>query len=512
MKVFLLAVAALLLAPAAAAQPSLQGELTASAVWGGSAVEVEGRGAFVGFFQGRDQPDVGWSLRGESLLVDISTYTVAAVTQRESGPEHEMKSYGAATVEPALSTKPAANAHEFWMMVTPLQSDPLGGFRVQGGLPTGALRPLEEIHYFSSLSHPAPNASNARPDGSGVVNVRYRSQQPVLEWRPAATAAPLTVSGDFVFTIYQADFQVTGEDGQADHYSTGDEDPGFRVLGVPMPVYEYKEVRADITVRGGALTLHPNGRAMQVDFSALATTAHGGVDFVDARGTLALPSGDQPLQGQVHLDVDALQLDLAPRGNAVASRFSGTVHSVAVDGHPVPIPASTLVATRVAKDLLLGLLALTAVAATVAIVLAVRRRADQALLLARAQAFFEVGRYRAALRASRRALRLRPGDVDATTVAAMSLVRLGRPADAKPLLERGLAAGAEHQGLLCMVEALVLFHQGHASLAAQRLQEGFNTYPALNDELAAVDLLDQLLLHAAQSSPEPSSLPKVVSA
>jgi predicted Zn-dependent protease len=133
----------------------------------------------------------------------------------------------------------------------------------------------------------------------------------------------------------------------------------------------------------------------------------------------------------------------------------------------------------------------------------VRKKTDQALLLARAQAFFEVGRYGAALRTCRRLLRLSPGNVDATTVAAMSLVRMNRPAEAKPLLEQGMAKGGEHQGLLSMVEALVLFHQGDAPTAARRLQEAFNTYPALNNELAAVDLLDQLLVHVADPSPSP---------
>ncbi|MFO1534985.1 MAG: hypothetical protein ABR586_04920 [Thermoplasmatota archaeon] len=513
MKVSLMLLAALLLAPLAAAQPSLQGQLTATAVTGSVAPQVNGRGVFLGFFQGPDQPDVGWSLQGNSLLVDLSTYTVSTVTPayaKESEPQHAMQSYTLATVEPTLSTKPAANAHEFWMMVTPLRSDPQSGFRVAGALPTGELQPLGEAYYINDANHPAPRSSASAPqDGSGVVNVRYRSVQPVLEWKPGGASGAWTVRGDFVLTVYQTDFQVTGKDGQSDHYSTGDDDPGFTLA---KPAYDYKETRADLTVHGGVLTLLPNGRSLQVDFAELAAAAHGALDFVNARGSLALPSGEHPLAGQVHLEADDVRLDLAPRGDLVETRFSGTVSSVAVDGRAVPLPASTLISPKASQGLLLGSLAAFAAVSIAFTVLAVRKKTDQALLLARAQAFFEVGRHRAALRASRRLLRLHPGSVDATTLAAMSLVRLGRSGEAKLLLERGLASGAEHQGLLCMVEALVLFHQGNPRLAAQRLQEGFNTYPALNNELAAVDLLDQLLLHAADSPSEPSSpLPHVVS-
>jgi hypothetical protein len=88
--VLLVVVAALLLAPAAAAQPSIAGEMSSATVATSSA-QADGQGVFVGFFQMPSQPDLGWSLRGDALSVDVSTYTVtaAAGVPRQSEPTHE---------------------------------------------------------------------------------------------------------------------------------------------------------------------------------------------------------------------------------------------------------------------------------------------------------------------------------------------------------------------------------------------------------------------------------------
>jgi tetratricopeptide (TPR) repeat protein len=325
-----------------------------------------------------------------------------------------------------------------------------------------------------------------------------------------SATGPFVVTGDFVLSVFQADFQATGHDGRTDHYSTGDPTTGFdpqAPTALPPAVANDEKTRADITVHGGSLVLLPNGRDLQLDVAGLATQVHLGIDFADAKGSLQDAAGESPLEGHVLVDANDLALTLMPANGRIATTFSGTVNGVAVDGRPVHLAPGTATAVAHAPASLLAAFAVGfLLAAGIFTVLAVRKKTDKALLLARAQAYFEVGRHKAALRVCRRLLRLDPRNVDAATVAAMSLVRLGRASEANSLLKAGLA-GAEHQGLLSMVEALVLFHQGDARTAAARLQEAFNAYPSLHNELAAVDLLDQLLVHVAESSP----LPQVVS-
>jgi hypothetical protein len=501
MKPLLALATVLLLLPAASAEAILQGELAASSVSTAEPLAIDGKGLFVGFFQGEGKPSVGWGMTAETALVDLTTqrsttYGDLASVPSES-PQHSLTRYSQATLAQTLGTRPPANDREFWMMVTPLQDGQATGFGISGTLAGSDVTALGSIAYQSDPKAPAAVSVPSLPGESGLPSGQYSSAQAALQWMPGSASAPLVVKGDFIVSVFQSDFQVTTEDGRADHYSTGDGSPSFDAAR-PHGVTPYDQARADITVHDGVLTLMPNGRDVQVDLARLTAPVHGGLDFKDAQGSLAMASGDQPLVGQVHLDATDLQLTLEPRGSLLAAQFSGTVDSVAVDGQPLALSPSTAVhSLQAPAGLVWALVAVFSLGSLTFTVLAARKKTDRALLLARAQAFFEVQRYKAALRTSRRLLRLDPGNVDATTVAAMSLVRLGRPAEAKPLLEAGMSSSREHQGLLSVVEALVLFHQGDAQTAAERLQKAFAAYPALNDELAAVDLLDQLLLHVA---------------
>jgi hypothetical protein len=510
-----LALAVLLLAlPTATAQAQLEGHLMAAAVAADQASSFEGRGLFLGFTQQRGVPTVGWSATAATAQVTITTYTsdvyAGNVGFPAGGDTTETVTYEKATLERTLGTKPAANDFEFWMMVTPLPDGHGEPFHVAGSLPTRELVAKPSVFYICDPVAPAPGVLPAPSDGSGPVEVQYRSPHAALEWKPASATGQYAVRGDFVVSVFQADFDVTGADGRTDHYSTGDPTPTTdpRDPAVPAPVARYERTRADITLRGATLLLQPNGRDLQLDLARLSTHVQFGVDFADAHGRLVQSWGERAVAGQVAIQSSALALDLLPSGDRVDARFAGTADAISVDGKPLPLaPATTSVLAEAPASLLAVLGAAFAAGCVAFAAVALRRRADPVLLLARAQALFEVGRHAAALRVCRRLLRVDPANIDATTVAAMSLVRLGRPAEAKPLLRLGLAAGGDHQGLLSVVEALVLFHEGDPATAARRLQEAFRAYPSLNNELAAVDLLDQLLVHVADATP----LPQVVS-
>lgn len=464
-----------------------------SSVKTSGATEATGTGAFLGFFNGGDYlPD--WRAEAEELVIDLTTNTYTSVAGefgRRDNTSHSIFNHGPSTLV-SLGPGDDAKSNLFWMMVRPAP-DSVTGFSVTGTWPTSALHPKPGVHFDSRL---AGSPINVVPEPADTVNdAQYQDDHPAFEWMPAGTNGVLVVRGDFLLSFFQNGFEVT--DGAATHeYWTGDTDPGVLAGG---PTYSYTQSRADLTFHNGTLKLFPNGRALQLDLFDCALVSNGAVDLANAKGAFNSGAASDPVAGQVHMDAEALGLTLWPHGTQFDVAVAGTVRSIQIDGQPVELaPATSTVAPSAElPSSIVAAMTVATMAVLAGALLAVRSRTATSLLMAQAQAFFEVGRPKKALHVCRRILRRETGHVDATALATMCLIALKRPAEAKPLLEDSRSTGGEDDGLLAMSESLVLYHTGQMRAALDRLETAFLAHPALHNELAAVDLRDQLRANLA---------------
>jgi hypothetical protein len=469
----------LVLIPAASAD-TLQARLTAAQVRVQESLPADGEGLLVGLFQG-DTIEPSWHLTAESLLVTTTTrpYTqVAGVGQRGQDDVASKPYYQANVTQTGV---PASKAKEFWLLVTPLQE----GFQVRAELPSNGAQLMAKITYDND-AYIAPGLPPGASQPDGMNHVTSSIDKPALEWNAARIGA-IVLRGDFRVTLFQSDFTVTDRQGAHD-YMTGDNDPGLA-----SPVAHYEEIRADLDVRDGMMTLDPNGRTVQVDLAHLVAKVSGRLDLLQAQGTLQ--SGAEPVSGNVQMQAGGLLLGLSPTGDRFAVDLDGPAKSVAVDGRPFPLAPLTSTTAPTLGALLAFWLALVTVSVLVVAMTLLRRATiPTSLLLARAQADLDVGQPRRALRTSHRILRRQRGHPDATTILAMALIKLGEPAKALPVVERTRRDHGDQDGLLPFVHSIVLYKQGKQRQACQVLEQAFLDHPDLRHDLAATDLLDQMRL------------------
>lgn len=502
MKLLALAVVLLAFLPACAAGLPIQGQVVASSVAGNMPSEWESGARFLGLFEQQNQKAPIWHVQAEKADVSITSIrftSYGGLYGSQQSTDSASTAFLGANLASAPSTLPPENGHLLWLTVVPT-ADPAA---LRGTIPVDQIPIVTNIQY-SSYQNPSVPLMDQAPQSSSsdrMIGIQYFEQGAAFEWKPAAAAGEFTLHGDFVLSVFQTDFDAQDASGYSKHYSTGEDEPNQTVPSI----HDHTQSRADITVHNGTLVLSPNDRAMQVDLANAAATLHGNLDLSDAHGSLSQQGSLQALDGHVHMVADDLKLTLQPRSGQIGADFTGTLSTLSVDGKGIALAPDSAIPRPVqpswAAPATLLLAAATILGAGLAV--AWRRSRDDVLNLSRAQALFELQRHRHALRLARRILRHKPGDLDATTLAAMSLIHLGRPQHATPLLAAAHQAGQD-DGLLGVMGALVHFHSGRPMEAQMVLQEAFRAHPALEHETAARDLLDQLDLLNLAPAPQAS--------
>lgn len=345
-------------------------------------------------------------------------------------------------------------------------------------VPAGAEATLE------SLGGTALPSADTTLHSGGHVNTEAQpplraSVQATVLWEPTGDLA-VHLEGDFAVAAWDWDLDVAGTAVRSGNFR----DTKVGAAGVSVFAEDHA-AEAFLQVRNGTLDLRiPDGRAARAYLAGLSLSTDGALALSGVKGAMPTPQGTLDLDGTIVFE-GGVAVDVTAQREGLSARLV-RADAVRADGTLVPLAATVGAGPAPVLPWLLGL------AGAVPIVAAAwrsahLRRARRVTLLR-----MDAGRYELALHGSRGLLRSRRHRIFARTVRTVALLRLGRPAEARQLLDerhwRGPLA-ASRLYLLAHASAL----EGDRQAADRYLQAGLALDGGLRADAASNPTLRPLL-------------------
>ncbi|MEA3191175.1 MAG: hypothetical protein QOD77_1757 [Thermoplasmata archaeon] len=307
----------------------------------------------------------------------------------------------------------------------------------------------------------------------------WATVQATVVWLPSGDVS-IRLEGDFSLSVWDWDLRVSGRDLRSGFFR----DTTVGSLGVSLLSQDYSAEQF-LQVENGTLDLRvPDGRAARAYLARLGVSTDGALALSGASGDLPTADGVRALDGTIILE-GGVAIELRTLKDSLVADVL-QADSLRADGAVVPLAFASDNGPASPLPWLLGLLgAVPLVAAAWRSVVLTRARRVTLLRM-------DAGRYELALHGSRGLLRSRRHRIFARTVRTVALLRLGRPAEARQLLDE-----RHWQGPLAASRLYLLAHasalEGDRDAAQRHLQAGLALDRGLRADAATNPTLRPLL-------------------
>lgn len=491
-----LALAALvvLAIPAAAAQPESLLEARGSALVLDGPAEATGGLGFVSdqfdispnvVMQPGDDtrtPPLGLRMHGSSVDIVTDVRTLEPTVLFLSPPTETRQETVALHEGASISLYEIRERYSFF--ISPLEGAQAA---VDVAFTAGTLRAApshgESVQMVSPTTTPALRAGA----GAGQELANARSWQTLI------------IRGDFALSLWEVDVDVNAP-GRDLRLHTG----SFFESSSPAPTGDLRTVgrveerQSYIYVHDGVLEFTFDGTpSLTLNLKTESATVDGQATLVGAQGTLQTPDGPVDVRGDVTV-AGALHIVLAkPRADSFDATLSGQATKATAAGRVIMYPASTGVGVPAPALWLAGAGAFLIVGA--GLPAAVARRRALARDMANLELLMDANRYREAIAATTaRLVGSRRHGTDAQVIRTVSLLRLGRTAEAAATLEgwRG-RQDAPFEYLWAFLHAL----RGEARQARERVAMCLGKDPSMEDDVASNAVLRAVLAQPGPAAP-----------
>lgn len=323
---------------------------------------------------------------------------------------------------------------------------------------------------------------------------------PLDQWTEPTEWETLRIEGDFAIMIWEMDAEFATAAGTVVIRTGFFFENGLPASTGDVALYGSTEQRqAYLYVTDGVLDFFFDA-APDLTLTLQAQSAHAKrVAFEDAQGTLQTPEGVQPVDHTRVTLEGAIDVQFAGReGQRLVAQASGSVAEAMAGGRHYVYPAGAATTAVPGLTLLLGAAGLVLLALAGGVLGAARRKGVAREMHA-LEFLMDANRYREAIAAATpRLVASRRHGTDAQVIRTVSLLRLGRTAEAEATLEgwRG-ARDATLDYLWAFLHAL----RGEARQARERVAMCLGKDPSMEDDVASNAVLRAVLAQPGPAAP-----------